>query len=85
MKQLVIIGGGPGGYAAAFAAARQGLKVTLIEQEGIGGTCLNWGCIPTKTLKATAEKLEFLHKAAQFGVQWQNLIGTNATVTIELN
>ena len=68
MKQLVIIGGGPGGYAAAFAAARQGLKVTLIEQEGIGGTCLNWGCIPTKTLKATAEKLEFLHQAAQFGL-----------------
>ena len=69
MKQLVIIGGGPGGYAAAFAAARQGLKVTLVEQEGIGGTCLNWGCIPTKTLKATAEKLEFLHQAAQFGVK----------------
>ena len=69
MKQLVIIGGGPGGYAAAFAAARQGLKVTLIEQEGIGGTCLNWGCIPTKTLKATAEKLEFLHQAAQFGLK----------------
>ena len=68
MKHLVIIGGGPGGYAAAFAAAKKGLKVTLIEQEGIGGTCLNWGCIPTKTLKATAEKLEFLHQAAQFGI-----------------
>ena len=69
MKHLVIIGGGPGGYAAAFAAAKKGLKVTLIEQEGIGGTCLNWGCIPTKTLKATAEKLEFLHRAAQFGIK----------------
>ena len=68
MKHLVIIGGGPGGYAAAFAAAKKGLKVTLIEQEGIGGTCLNWVCIPTKTLKATAEKLEFLHQAAQFGI-----------------
>ncbi len=68
MKSLVIIGGGPGGYAAAFAAAKKGLQVTLIEQEGIGGTCLNWGCIPTKTLKASAEKIEFLHQAAQFGV-----------------
>lgn len=69
MKNLVIIGGGPGGYAAAFAAAKKGLNVTLIEQEGIGGTCLNWGCIPTKTLKATAEKLEFLPQAAQFGIK----------------
>ena len=69
MKELVIIGGGPGGYAAAFAAAKKGLKVTLIEQEGIGGTCLNWGCIPTKTLKSTAEKLEAIREAAHFGVK----------------
>lgn len=69
MKHLVIIGGGPGGYAAAFAAAKKGLKVTLIEQEGIGGTCLNWGCIPTKTLKSTAERLDALREAAHFGLK----------------
>ncbi len=69
MRHLVIIGGGPGGYAAAFAAAKKGLRVTLIEREGIGGTCLNGGCSPTKTLKAVAEKLECFHQAAQFGIK----------------
>lgn len=49
-KELMIIGGGPGGYVAAIKAGQQGLKVTLVEKEDIGGTCLNRGCIPTKAL-----------------------------------
>ncbi|RYD06714.1 hypothetical protein N752_03300 [Desulforamulus aquiferis] len=47
--KIVIIGGGPGGYVAAIRAAQMGAKVALIERERVGGTCLNWGCIPTKT------------------------------------
>ncbi|NWF92338.1 MAG: dihydrolipoyl dehydrogenase [Syntrophaceae bacterium] len=47
---LVIVGGGPGGYSAAIRAAAKGLKVCLVERENLGGTCLNWGCFPTKTL-----------------------------------
>ncbi len=68
MTKLTIIGGGPGGYTAAFAAARAGLEVTLIEKHRLGGTCLNWGCVPTKTLKVSAEALETVHNAASYGI-----------------
>ncbi len=67
-QRLTVIGGGPGGYTAAFAAARAGLQVTLIEREALGGTCLNWGCIPTKTLKASADALELALRLSEFGV-----------------
>ena len=53
--RLTIIGGGPGGYTAAFAAAEKGCEVTLIENSALGGTCLNRGCIPTKTMRASAD------------------------------
>ena len=56
--RITIIGAGPGGYTAAFEAARAGAEVTLVEAAWLGGTCLNCGCIPTKTLKASAEALE---------------------------
>jgi pyruvate/2-oxoglutarate dehydrogenase complex dihydrolipoamide dehydrogenase (E3) component len=49
-KKVLIIGGGPGGYTAALEAAKRGLQVTLVEEERVGGTCLNVGCIPTKAL-----------------------------------
>lgn len=68
MKRLTIIGGGPGGYTAAFAAARGGMAVTLVESAHMGGTCLNSGCIPTKTLKASAEALETALRLAEFGI-----------------
>jgi len=67
-KKIGIIGAGPGGYIGAIRAAQLGAEVTVIEQEAIGGTCLNWGCIPTKTLKATAEALEHVHRAKEFGI-----------------
>ena len=68
MKHIVIIGAGPGGYTAAFAAAREGMQVTLVDKGEIGGTCLNTGCIPTKTLRASADALETLHRGKEFGL-----------------
>ncbi|MBD9197983.1 MAG: FAD-dependent oxidoreductase, partial [Clostridiales bacterium] len=56
--QIIVIGGGPGGYVAAIRAAQLGAKVTLIEREHLGGTCLNIGCIPTKCLLHSAELVE---------------------------
>lgn len=66
--RITIIGAGPGGYTAAFEAARAGAEVTLVESALLGGTCLNCGCIPTKTLKASAEALETARRAAEFGL-----------------
>lgn len=68
MPSITIIGAGPGGYVAAFDAARRGAEVTLVEKANMGGTCLNTGCIPTKTLKSSAEALETADKLAQFGI-----------------
>ncbi|MEZ0575160.1 dihydrolipoyl dehydrogenase [Halodesulfovibrio aestuarii] len=68
MPSITIIGAGPGGYIAAFEAARRGASVTLVEKTNVGGTCLNTGCIPTKTLKSSAEALETASKLAQFGI-----------------
>ncbi len=66
---VVVIGGGPGGYPAAIAAARRGAKTALIEGGPLGGTCLNWGCIPTKTLIAGAELVEQIRHAEAMGVR----------------
>ena len=66
--RIVVLGGGPGGYAAAFEAARLGATVTLIEKEQLGGTCLNWGCVPTKTILRTARIAWDARNAAEFGV-----------------
>ena len=66
--RITVIGAGPGGYTAAFDAARRGAEVTLLESKYLGGTCLNCGCIPTKTLKSSAEALETVRRAAEFGL-----------------
>lgn len=66
---VVIIGGGVGGYVAAIKAAHLGLKAVLIEKDRLGGVCLNWGCIPTKALVSTAELLNHLQRAGEFGIQ----------------
>ncbi len=68
-KDIVIIGGGPGGYVAAIKAARLGGKVTLIEKDELGGICLNWGCMPTKALLRGVELLESLEGGKEFGIQ----------------
>ena len=66
---LVILGGGSGGYAAAFRAAELGLSVTLIEKDKLGGTCLHRGCIPTKALLHAAEIADQSRESEQFGVR----------------
>ena len=68
-RDITIIGGGPGGYVAAIRAARLGAKVCLIEKEELGGTCLNWGCIPTKALLHGVEILETIREGKDFGIQ----------------
>ena len=66
---VVIIGGGPGGYVSAIKAAHLGLKAVLVEKDKLGGVCLNRGCIPTKALVSTAELLNHLQRAGEFGIQ----------------
>ena len=71
---LVVIGGGPAGYVGAIRAAQLGKKVACVEKERAGGTCLNWGCIPTKSLLRNAELYQLLQKrAADFGFKFENL------------
>jgi dihydrolipoamide dehydrogenase len=65
---VIVIGGGPGGYVAAIRAAQLGLKTAVVEKEHLGGICLNWGCIPTKALLKSAELLEKIKHADEFGI-----------------
>lgn len=66
---VVVVGGGPGGYVAAIRASQLGLKVALVEKEHLGGVCLNWGCIPTKALLKTSELKHQIEHAADFGLK----------------
>lgn len=70
---LVVLGGGPGGYVAAIRAAQCGLKVALVEERALGGTCLNRGCIPSKALISYSEQLRSFRNASRFGIQAENL------------
>lgn len=70
-RDIVIMGGGPGGYVAAIRAAHLGAKVALVEEDKLGGTCLNRGCIPTKSLYKNAQVLNTLKKAGEFGIRLQ--------------
>lgn len=70
---LVVLGGGPGGYVAAIRAAQLGLKVAVVEREALGGVCLNWGCIPTKALLRNAEIANLLTQGKEFGFAFDNL------------
>src|SRR5512141_3186009 len=65
---VIVVGGGPGGYVCAIRAAQLGLKVAVVERERLGGICLNWGCIPTKALLRSAEVLRLIQHAAAFGL-----------------
>lgn len=71
--QVIVIGGGPGGYVAAIRAAQLGKKVALVERDRLGGVCLNWGCIPTKALLRNAEVLSLVQRGAEFGLQMQGV------------
>ncbi len=70
---VVIIGGGPGGYVAGIRAGQLGLKTLVIEKDKLGGVCLNWGCIPTKALIKNAEVLTTFKHAEDFGFSFDNL------------
>ena len=67
---LVVIGSGPGGYVAAIRAGQLGLKAAVIEREALGGTCLNWGCIPTKALLKNAEIVSYVRRSEEFGLKF---------------
>lgn len=70
---VVVIGGGPGGYVAAIRAAQLGMKAAVVEKDKLGGVCLNWGCIPTKALLKNAEHMNFLNEAKEWGFSYDNL------------
>ncbi len=67
--KIVVLGAGPGGYVAAIRAAQLGAEVAIVENDNVGGTCLNWGCIPSKILKSTADRLADIRHAGVFGIQ----------------
>ncbi|HUC61806.1 MAG TPA: dihydrolipoyl dehydrogenase [Alphaproteobacteria bacterium] len=79
---LVIVGGGPGGYVAAIRAAQLGMKTAVVEREHLGGICLNWGCIPTKALLRTAEVYHLMQHADAFGLSAKE-IGYDAKKIVE--
>jgi len=66
---IVVLGAGPGGYVAAIKAAQMGAKTAIIEKDELGGVCLNWGCIPTKTLLKSAKVYEDIMNAERFGIK----------------
>lgn len=70
---VVIIGGGPGGYVAAIRAAQLGLKTAVVEKQHMGGICLNWGCIPTKALLRTSEIYTLMQHAESFGLSAKDI------------
>ncbi len=70
---VVIIGAGPGGYVAAIRAAQLGMKTVVVERDELGGICLNWGCIPTKSLLRNAEVLGLFRRAEEFGIHVDGL------------
>ena len=89
---VVVIGGGPGGYSAAIRARQLGLKTALVEEADLGGICLNWGCIPTKALLKQAEVYQLFLRADEFGLQadkpqvnWDAVIGRSREVAQKLS
>jgi dihydrolipoamide dehydrogenase len=70
---VIVIGGGPGGYVCAIRCAQLGLKTAVVERESLGGICLNWGCIPTKALLRSSEIWHLMHRLQEFGFSADNL------------
>ena len=89
---VIILGAGPGGYVAAIRAAQLGMKTAVVEEKHLGGICLNWGCIPTKALLRSAEVLELMRHAKDFGLKadaaafdFQAIIKRSRAVSRRLN
>ena len=70
---LVVLGGGPGGYSAAFRAAELGKKTAIIDDNNLGGVCLNWGCIPTKSLLKNAEVMDLINSSSDYGISVKDI------------
>lgn len=66
---VIVIGSGPGGYVAAIRASQLGFKTAVVEKESLGGVCLNWGCIPTKALLKSAQVMEYIKHAKDYGIE----------------
>ena len=89
---VAIIGGGPGGYVAAIRAAQLGHKVAIIEENHLGGICLNWGCIPTKSLLKNANVYNLIKNASKYGIEissykinWSKIIQRSRNIANRLN
>ncbi|MGH7493106.1 MAG: dihydrolipoyl dehydrogenase [bacterium] len=88
---LIVIGGGPGGYVAAIRAAQLGMHVGVIEKDRLGGLCLNWGCIPSKALLRSAEVYHLLQRAQEFGLkageisfEWEKIIQRSRKISEQI-
>ena len=89
---VIIIGGGPGGYVAAIRAAQLGKKTAIVEANHLGGICLNWGCIPTKALLKNAEVFELIQNAKKYGIEvgevtinWKKMIKRSRDIAKRLS
>ena len=89
---VIVVGGGPGGYVAAIRAAQLGKNVAIVESNHLGGVCLNWGCIPTKALLKNADVLEIVKNASKYGIEipeytvkWSKVIKRSRDVARRLN
>lgn len=80
---LLVIGSGPGGYVAAIRASQLGLKTGVVERESLGGICLNWGCIPTKSLLKSAQVYEYVKHAADFGIRIEGDVSPDFRKVVE--
>jgi dihydrolipoamide dehydrogenase len=80
---ILIIGGGPGGYVAAIRAAQLGFRTAVVEREHLGGICLNWGCIPTKALLRTADIFSYLKHAKEYGLTIEGAIAYDPALVIK--
>ena len=80
---VVVIGGGPGGYVAAIRAAQLGMKAAVVEKEHLGGICLNWGCIPTKALLRAAELRHNLEHLSDYGIEVTGEVKVNLAKVVE--
>ena len=80
---ILIIGGGPGGYVTAIRAAQLGLKTAVVEREHLGGICLNWGCIPTKALLRSAEIFHYLQHPKDYGLTVEGKVGFDPAAVVK--
>ena len=80
---IIVIGGGPGGYVAAIRAAQLGLKTAVVEREHLGGICLNWGCIPTKALLRSAEIFHYLQHPKEYGLTVEGKVGFDPAAVVK--